>query len=418
MSFTSTSEVRWPDVYLAAAARGISVCGDFLAATALVLALQNRGAGGMAVSGLLLASTLPLVLFAPLAGRFADRFDSRRLLVATGLAQAAVCAVLAYTGHPMTIIVLVALLATGLAVSSPTLTALIPDMVGRDHLPKATAVFQTASSLGMLAGPALAGVLVGHFGVRLPLLLDAASYLALAVAAVLIRTRRGGLAPAGTDQHAAPRIWSLRADRLLLALVATVGATVAGVAAVNVADVFFIRETLSASETAYGLIGAVWTVGMLTGAWVASRLLRSTVDTVVAVGIVGLLAGTSIVLLTSAAVPTVWWLVPLWVVGGLTNGGLNVAINVLVPRRVPAAARGRALGFLVGVVNAANVCGFLLGGVLLEWFPVRPVIAGAGVAGLVAVAAFVTPVLRAVRREASAPLPEPAAQPTAATAGG
>lgn len=403
MSFTSPS--RWRDVYLAAAARGLSACGDFLAATALALHLQTAGAGGMAVSGLLLASALPLVLLAPVAGRIADRFDSRPLLVTTGLGQAVVCGVLAYTGQPVAIIALVALIAAGLAVSSPTLTALVPDMVGRDDLPRATAFMQTANAAGVLAGPALAGVLVGQFGVRVPLLLDAASYLGFAVAALVIRTRRGGRATAGTPDTAGAHdvpAWSLRADRLLFALVVAVGATVAGIAAVNVADVFFVRETLGASETAYGLINAVWTSGLLAGAWASTRLMRSAVDGTVALGIVAVLAGVSVALLASATVPTVWWLYPLWILGGLANGGLNVGINVLIPRRVPAAVRGRALGILVGVVNAANVCGFLLGGVLLERFTARPVIAGAGLAGVVAVAATAVPVLRAVRREAGA----------------
>ncbi|HEX5597411.1 MAG TPA: MFS transporter, partial [Micromonosporaceae bacterium] len=61
MSFT-VSESRWSDVYLAATARGVSVAGDFLAATALALALQSAGAGGLAVSGMMLAIALPLVV--------------------------------------------------------------------------------------------------------------------------------------------------------------------------------------------------------------------------------------------------------------------------------------------------------------------------------------------------------------------
>src|SRR5204862_400468 len=76
------------------------------------------------------------------------------------------------------------------------LNALVPDMVSRERLPKATAIGQTASSVGMLLAPALGGLLVGQFGLRVPLLIDAATYLAVTVAGVLIRTRRGGV-PAG-----------------------------------------------------------------------------------------------------------------------------------------------------------------------------------------------------------------------------
>src|SRR3982751_3987827 len=112
MSFTSGPS-RWNDVRLAAAARAVSVCGDFLAATTLALVLQETGHGGLAVSGLLLAASLPLALLAPITGRLADRADSRTVLVLAGLAQCLICAVLAFVRNPIAIVGLVALLACG-----------------------------------------------------------------------------------------------------------------------------------------------------------------------------------------------------------------------------------------------------------------------------------------------------------------
>src|SRR3984957_12502161 len=173
----------WRDVYLASGARAVSSCGDFLAATALVLELQQRGAGGVAVA--------PPVLLVRWTGRLADRVDSRLLLVATGLAQAAVCVALAFASGPAEIIALVAVLAAGLAVTQPCLSALLPSMVPADDLPKAMALSQTAGYLGMMLAPALGGLLMGRFGLRVPLLADAGSYLAIAAAGRLIRTRRG-----------------------------------------------------------------------------------------------------------------------------------------------------------------------------------------------------------------------------------
>src|ERR1700733_12937622 len=181
----------WTDVYLASGARAVSSCGDFLAATALVLELQQRGAGGFAVAAVLIAAAAPPVLLVRWTGRLADRADSRLLLVATGLAQAAVCVALAFASGPAEIIALVAVLAAGLAVTQPCLSALLPSMVPADDLPKAMALSQTAGSLGMMLAPALGGLLVGRFGLRVPLLADAGSYLAIAAAGRLIRTRRG-----------------------------------------------------------------------------------------------------------------------------------------------------------------------------------------------------------------------------------
>src|SRR5262245_2066301 len=120
MSFTSPAAPRWRDVYLAATGRGVSAAGDFLAATALLLALQARGLGGIAVAALLIAEAAPLVLFAPLGGWLADRYDSRTLLATVGTLQAVVCALLAGVHEPWLLIVLVALLSTGVAITSPT----------------------------------------------------------------------------------------------------------------------------------------------------------------------------------------------------------------------------------------------------------------------------------------------------------
>ena len=414
MSFTSApSGPRWRDVYLAATARGITVCGDFLAATALALALQTRGAGGMAVAGVMLASAVPLMLLAPVAGRLADRMDSRMLLTSAGVLQVTAALALAYTTDGLAMIALAGVVATGLALSSPTLGALVPDMVGRDLLPKATAYMSTAGALGMLVAPAVAGILVGQFGTRVPLLVSAATYLANIAAAFLLRTRRGGRV-ATADQAAAAALapaWRLRADTLLVTLMAGVAVTIAAVTAVNVADVFFTRETLHASTTMYGLLLATWTATMLVGAWLAARIGRRSDDGRLSVILLGLLGATSVVILTCSTVQHVLWLVPLFVIGGIFNGAENVIGSLVVSRRVPAAVRGRAIGAFVGTINAANVIGFVLGGLLLAVLAPRSVLALAGVAGVVAVFCCIPPLLRAIRREPRATGSTPAPAP-------
>ena len=59
----------------------------------------------------LIAAAAPAVLLVRWTGRLADRVDSRLLLVATGLVQAAVCVALAFASGPVEIIALVAVLA-------------------------------------------------------------------------------------------------------------------------------------------------------------------------------------------------------------------------------------------------------------------------------------------------------------------
>jgi MFS family permease len=394
MSFTS----RWTDVYVAAGARAVSSSGDFLAATALVLALQQAGAGGLAVSGLMLAATVPLVVLAPVTGRIADQVDSRLLLVVAGLAQAAVCAGLAFAERPAVIIALVGLLACGLAVTQPTLAALLPAMVRREDLAKAAGLNQTAGTTGVLIAPALAGILVGQFGTRLPLLLDAATYLSLVAAGLLLRTRRGVRA-APAERIA----WRLRGDRLLTTMVVAVAAVVGGVGAINVIEVFFIRGELHASTTMFGLVSGSWTAGSLIGALLFGRLARGLLDSGRLVwGVLLCLAACCAAILSGAAAWTALLLIPLWLVGGTFNGGLNVLTNLVMAHRVPAEARGRAFAVNGSAVQGAGMAGLLLGGVLVDRFDPRMLVAVAGIAGLVAVAACLPSVRRTVGREREA----------------
>lgn len=409
MSFTSGTD-DWRDVWVAAGARAVSLGGDYLAATALVLALQQRGDDGFGVAGLLLASTVPMVLFAPVGGRVADRFDSRRVLTLVGLAQVVCCVAMAFVTHPVALIGLAAALSSGLAVSQPTFAALLPSMVGRDSLPRAMAIGQTANSISMIAGPALAGFLVGGFGLRVPLLLNAATYGAVVIAGLAIRTRRGR--PAARQSRGT---WQLRHDPLLARLIPAAAVAIGSISVVNVVLVFFVRDTLNASAVAYGLIDTVLTVGLVIGAWLVARVVRS--DGSLALGLMVSLAGMGLVFLMAAAVPTVWWLVPLYIVGGGFNGVLNSVTGLLLARRVPAGSRGRAMGLLTGVANGAVAVGYVSAGLLMQVLTPRQCVAASGLAGVLAMAAFAVPVLRAAKRpqRTAEPGPEPEPEPALAS---
>jgi MFS family permease len=401
---------RWSDVYIAALARAVSGCGDMLAATALALILVARGESGLAVAGILLAAAVPLVAVGPLAGRLADRIDSRTLIVSVGLAQTGVCVALAFANQPILIIALVATLAIGLAITGPTMSALTPLMVGRQNLAKAGGISQTAATIGMLVAPALGGVLVGAFGSRVPLLIDAGTYLSIPIAGLLIRTRRGGrfrTAPVATsagsaDVAAATRrpVFRMRSDALLWPLMVMIGAVIGAISAVNVIDVFFIRQTLHAPATVYGLVAATWIVGMVFGAVIWGRQRRDDVGTAKALLLTNFATGVAIT--AAGLMPRVGWVVPLWLLGGVLNGMENVAIGVILGTRVPPEVRGHAGAIFNSIAGGANAFGYLAGGALLAIASPRLLVIACGLAGVAAAAIFGPPLARAMRRERSA----------------
>lgn len=389
---------RWRDLYLCVAARGVSVCGDLLAATALALVLTQRGAGGFVVGALLLGAAMPPVLLAPVAGRIADRVDSRLAVAATAPLQALCCLAMLTTSSPAALIALNTALAVGVAFTQPVLAALVPEMVGVENVPRANAVMQTATSLGMLAGPLAAGLVVGASGLRVPLVLDAGSFVGIAVAGLAIRTRRNqGRRPRLRDWRAAsvsrgsdrtPDAALLRGDRPLATALLITGVVVAAVNLTDIAIVFFVRRTLGASATAYGLVMSGWMAGLTPGSWLAAR--RPAGDR----GLFSCLAGGLLLMATAVlatgAAPGAAWVVPAFVVGGVGNGLAGSALGTLVARRTPPAVRGRAFATLGAVMNAAMATGYVLSSLLLAVVAPRAVILGSGAVALAGAGAMIS----------------------------
>ena len=88
----------------------------------------------------------------------------------------------------------------------------------------------------------------------------------------------------------------------------------------------------------------------------------------------------------------------------MCNGGINVFMSVVMAERVPAAARGRAFAAMGAAIQGAGMVGYVVGGPLIDHFAPRPLVAAAGIAGLVAVAVCL-PVVRRSGREIG-PLPQ------------
>jgi MFS family permease len=384
MSFTSAAR---RDLSLVVVAKSVSLLGDQVAALALTLRLQAHGAGTVAVAGLLVAALVPLVVLAPLVGRLVDGHDSRLLLVSSSLAQAALCAVLAFQTATAPTLALVAALGCGQAVNGATWQALLPGIVGREGLPRAMGLNQAGMTAASIAAPALAGLLFATYGARVPLLLDASTFLAITVAALLVTTRHGrASSAAGPDGRAravrsAAGLRILRADPLLRTLLLLLAVFVGLGSMVNVVDVFLVRDTLHADATWYGVSGAVLAVGMLVAALLAGRLRG---DGALARAFVASTVVLALGLLGSAAVPNVFVLIPLSALIGAANGVLNVTLGALMMGRAAAEVRGRVAAALSGVASAAQITAYAVSGALGVALTPREIFALSGALGLLA----------------------------------
>ncbi len=165
------------------AARTLSNVGNGMGPIALafgVLALPDGSP--TALSLVLAAQALPLVLTLPIAGVVADRLGRARMIAITDIALSAVVAiqgVLFITGQA-SIPILVVLAAMAGVLNGfwyPAFSGLVPDLVAEEHTQPANAYISLGSNIGMIAGSAIAGLIVSGWGAGTALLIDALTFL-------------------------------------------------------------------------------------------------------------------------------------------------------------------------------------------------------------------------------------------------
>jgi MFS family permease len=172
----------------------ISTIGSWtqqLAVTWLVLEITNRSDRlGIAVA----LQFLPMLILGAPAGVLADKINNRHLLLATSTISgllALTFGIVVETGHVNIwwIYALTMGLGLVLAVERPAMQAVLFQLVGRELLPSAVAINATINSVSRLVGPAIAGAIIATAGVTACFFINAASYLVVIAALLLLRSR-------------------------------------------------------------------------------------------------------------------------------------------------------------------------------------------------------------------------------------
>lgn len=372
------------DLRLLASAVFLSAAGDLLALIVLALQVHELTGSGLAVSALFATTLVPMVALAPLAGLVADRFESVSVLVVASLAQALAAAALAFTSDLAAILALSSLLTAGNAFGQPAEFTLVPAVAGQRAVVEATGVLEAARYAGFAAGPALAASLAA-LGPQPALLVNAASFVAIAAAAGAMSARRPpSAATARGRQRALDGFRLLRGDRILrITISASVGALLFISAALTV-EIFYLKDVVGASDTAYALVVCAWMAGMICGATALARRVPArlaAVAALVAVAVQG----------AGMGLQTAWPILPVaiagYLVGGVGHGLKNVLLRVLLTARVPEAVHGRAFAAYNAARNTAELGAVGAGGVLVSALGPRTALLVAGLGPVLAAVA-------------------------------
>jgi MFS family permease len=159
----------------------IRTIGNQLTVVAVPLEVYRLTHSSLDVGLVSLAQIGPLLVGSLLGGTIVDAFERRRLLIGTQILLASTSVGLALNsgyGRPaLWPIFLCSALAAGYqGVDSPASTALIVSVVGREGIVGANALWQALFSVGQIAGPAIAGLLLTHISINFVYWIDVSTY--------------------------------------------------------------------------------------------------------------------------------------------------------------------------------------------------------------------------------------------------
>ena len=350
-------------------------------AAAPIVAVLLLGVGEGQTGLLQTALTLPFILFAIPAGLLADRFSRRFLMAgAEALRAGALVAILLLLWLHWMTLPLLALLGfvavCGTVAYSVAAPALVPSLVAPNQLPAANARIELARTVAFASGPALGGVLVGWVGAA-PAFGCAA---ALSVIAVVLLS--GIYEPPRTPAPRRHPLQDIREGAVFVLhhpLLRPVFITqfIFNTASFVMLAVFvpYAVRRFGLSATGIGTVLAMYGVGMMVGALVATRIMRKLAfGTVIGLGpVTGFVA--AVVMALTTIIPSPWlaglsfFLLGvgpiLWVISTTTLRqsvtppsllGRVSAINIMSYGARPL---GSALGAIVGGLYGAEMCLYL-----------------------------------------------------------
>jgi MFS family permease len=341
---------------------------------------------------------LPLLLFSLWGGVIADRYSKRGILMVTQTVMgglALILGVLALTGTVQ--IWHVYLLAFGLGlvtvVDNPTRQAFAVEMVGRDGMANAIALNSAVFNLARIAGPAVAGLVIGLAGTPAAFLVNAASYGAVLISLKLMRpgelnpARRAERAPGQLREallyvKARPQLWM---PLILIFFVSTFGMNF------QVTTALMSRTVFHTGAGAFGLASAVFAFGALGGALLAARRSRPTLRLLLATSF-----AFGVFEIVTGLVPDYLSFLIALVPTGLTVLTFTTAANSSTQLNTAPDMRGRVMGLYMLVFLGGTPLGSPLAGWVAEVWGARMSMVAGGVISVLAT--MVMTVLLARRR--------------------
>jgi len=336
----------------------ISMIGNWMLMAALPFHVYSLTGSALATSGILMAMVAPGIFFGSIAGIFVDRWDRKKIMVITSALQAMTILglLLVQSVEWLWVIYLTTFLESALKnFFGPAEGALLPNLVGEEHLVTANSLNALNDNLARIAGPSIGGLLLGTLGFQSVIWADVASYLIAMALIILIRAdntapnRDGNIGTGGKIKNPWRQMWGewlaglryIKHRRALTGLFIIMGIALFGDAILSAILVVFVQQDLGFSAIEFGwLMTARGFGGLLGGLLIGQYGRKFTPTQLISGGL--LLSGASIFLMLTR--PSLSVLLGLLILIGPALMAWLISLQTIGQKETEDAYRGRVFG--------------------------------------------------------------------------
>ncbi len=345
----------------------VSNMGDevaFMGLAALIVYQWKENA--TAVSLLFIFSSLPVLIFGPIAGVFVDRWRRKHTMIWADLIRAVIVALLIFPINIWYVYALIFSLSTVSRFFYPARNAMIPNIVKEEKLVEANSLSQMTYMLAVVVGPALGAGLVALIGYTATFIFDAFTYLFSAITIFLIKYREEiKSAVKHPFEEMIDGFRYMGKNRVVLLIVAVFGIIMLVVGGMNVVYTLYIRDVLHMNIVGLGILETLFGIGAVIGSF-GVGLLAGKMRNVHLIGLGIVLIGISIIAMG---------LFPIFIIAvimafgiGFTNSMLSSPINAILQKAVKDEYRGKVFGAQGAVIQGAALISMGMMGFLISAF--------------------------------------------------
>lgn len=256
----------------------ISLFGNAIQRFCMSLYILDLTGSAAVFSTILAITTIPYILFAPIAGLLADTVNRKKIMLYLDFFSAILLAgysIILMSGRDNIMIVgsVMFILSIIYTLYSPSVTACIPQIVNKEELVSANGIIQQVGAIVNLVGPIIAGILYGLVDIQTIVILNAVSFLISAILEMFLEIPDLELKEEfknpileSFNEMKKSFIYLKEKKKIVLGIIISYGLTnIFVVPILSIVSPYFIKVELNMPSAIYGFVEAIFVLGMIIG---------------------------------------------------------------------------------------------------------------------------------------------------------